>query len=75
VLRTAQDESAGCLLELAVGGGKPVILPSGEKRTSLEDGDEVILRGFCRKEGYPRISLGECRGLVLPAGETSPSDR
>ncbi len=45
----------------------------GEKRTALEDGDEVILSGFCRKEGYPKISLGECRGLVLPALEAPPS--
>jgi fumarylacetoacetase len=62
-----QEDSAGCLLELAHGGGKPVQLPNGEKRTALEDGDEVILSGFCRKDGYPKISLGECRGMVLPA--------
>jgi fumarylacetoacetase len=69
-----QDESAGCLLELAVGGGKPVVLPGGEKRIALEDGDEVILRGFCRRDGHPKISLGECRGLVLPALEAPPSE-
>ena len=61
------DESAGCLLELTVGGKQPIGLPNGETRTSLEDGDEVILRGFCRREGFPDISLDECRGLVLPA--------
>ena len=61
------DESAGCLLELSVGGKQPIGLPNGETRTSLEDGDEVILRGFCRREGFPDISLDECRGLVLPA--------
>jgi len=60
-------DAAGCLLELTHGGGKPVLLPNGEKRTALEDGDEVILRGYCRKEGHPRITLGECRGVVLPA--------
>jgi fumarylacetoacetase len=67
------EDSAGCLLELAHGGGKPILLPNGEKRVSLEDGDEVILRGFCKREGYPRISFGECRGLVLPANEADPS--
>jgi len=61
------DESAGCLLELTAGGKQPIPLPNGETRTALEDGDEVILRGFCRREGFPDISLGECRGLVLPA--------
>ncbi|MGA2851260.1 MAG: fumarylacetoacetase [Terracidiphilus sp.] len=61
------DESAGCLLELTNGGQQPIALPNGETRSSLQDGDEVILRGFCRREGLPDVSLGECRGLVLPA--------
>ena len=61
------DESAGCLLELTIGGKQPIALPNGETRSALHDGDEVILRGLCRREGFPDISLGECRGLVLPA--------
>jgi fumarylacetoacetase len=63
----AEHAAAGCLLELTRGGVQPVQLPNGEKRTALEDGDEVILRGFCQREGFPVISLGECRGTVLPA--------
>jgi fumarylacetoacetase len=63
----AEENSAGCLLELTRGGKQPVTLPNGETRSALEDGDEVILRGFCRREGFPLISLGECRGVVLPA--------
>jgi fumarylacetoacetase len=62
-----EDESAGCLLELTVGGKQPIELPNGELRSYLEDGDEVVLRGFCRREGFPDVSLGECRGLVVPA--------
>ena len=62
-----EDDAAGCLLELTAGGAKPILLSNGESRTALEDGDEVILRGFCRREGFPEISLGECRGVVLPA--------
>jgi fumarylacetoacetase len=62
-----EENAAGCLLELTRGGARPVVLPNGENRAALEDGDEVILRGFCRREGFPRISLGECRGVVLPA--------
>jgi fumarylacetoacetase len=62
-----EDSAAGCLLELTAGGARPITLPNGEIRTALEDGDEVILRGFCRREGFPLISLGECRGVVLPA--------
>ena len=62
-----EASSAGCLLELTAGGAKPIVLPNGETRAALEDGDEVILRGVCRKNGFPDISLGECRGTVLPA--------
>jgi fumarylacetoacetase len=60
-------ESAGCLLELTAGGPTPVVLPNGESRRALEDGDEVILRGVCRRSGFPDVSLGECRGVVLPS--------
>ena len=57
----------GCLLELTQRGAKPVTLPNGETRSFLQDGDEVILRGFCERQGFPRVSLGECRGTVLSA--------
>lgn len=62
-----KDETAGCLLELTSGGKQPIMLANGETRTQLEDGDEVILRGFCHREGFPAVTLGECRGLVIPA--------
>jgi fumarylacetoacetase len=55
------------LLELSQGGKRPLPLPNGELRTFLEDGDTVILRGYCQREGFRRIGLGECRGSVLPA--------
>jgi fumarylacetoacetase len=64
------DDSAGCLLELTVDGKQPIALPNGETRSALENGDEVILRGFCRRQGFPDVSLGECRGVVLPALRT-----
>jgi len=57
-------ESRGCLLEMTLGGKDPVRLPSGEIRTFLEDGDEVILRGYCEKPGTARIGFGECRGII-----------
>jgi fumarylacetoacetase len=62
-----EPEEAGSLLELSRGGKKPVKLPNGEKRTFLEDGDAVILRAHCEREGFARIGFGECRGEVLPA--------
>jgi fumarylacetoacetase len=58
--------SAGCLLELTRNGTEPIALPTGETRSFLADGDEVILSGFCTRPGYPRIGLGECRATVLP---------
>lgn len=60
-------DARGCLLELTWRGTEPIELPSGETRRFLEDGDEVILRAFCEREGLPRIGFGECRGTVLPA--------
>jgi fumarylacetoacetase len=58
-------EARGCLLELTWRGTEPISLPNGETRRFLEDGDEVILRGYCEKEGLPRIGFGECRGVVI----------
>ena len=57
-------ESRGCLLELTWRGTEPLQLPTGEPRRFLEDGDEVIMRGWCEREGYARIGFGECRGIV-----------
>ncbi|HZL56502.1 MAG TPA: fumarylacetoacetase [Bryobacteraceae bacterium] len=57
-------DSRGCLLELTRRGAEPIALPSGETRKFLEDGDEVILRGYCEREGHARIGFGECRGIV-----------
>lgn len=61
------EESQGCLLERTRRGTQPLALPTGEVRRFLEDGDEVILRGFCERDGHPRIGFGECRGTVVPA--------
>jgi fumarylacetoacetase len=57
----------GCLLEVTLNGAEPFELPTRETRTFLEDGDEVILRGWCEAPGFRRIGLGECRGVITPA--------
>ncbi|AOU95297.1 fumarylacetoacetase [Achromobacter ruhlandii] len=62
-----QPSEAGSMLELNHGGKQPIELPWGEKRTFLQDGDQVIMRAECVKAGYPRIGFGECSGTVLPA--------
>jgi fumarylacetoacetase len=63
----ARPEQAGSLLELSAGGKNPLTLANGETRTFLQDGDAIILRAWCEREGYQRIGFGECRGQVLPA--------
>ncbi len=42
-------------------------LPTGETRKFLADGDEVIIKGYCERDGFRRIGFGECRGVVKPA--------
>ncbi|MGC1727758.1 MAG: fumarylacetoacetase, partial [Steroidobacteraceae bacterium] len=66
-------EEAGSLLELTAGGRRAVPLAAGEQRTFLEDGDRVMLRGWCARPGCVRIGLGECAATVLPA--RAPADR
>jgi fumarylacetoacetase len=59
------DEARGCLLEITANGSQPVTLPDGTSRRWLEDGDEVVLRGFAERPGVRRICLGECRGRIV----------
>jgi fumarylacetoacetase len=58
---------AGSLLELTAGGRQPLALAGGETRAFLEDGDRVMLRGWCERKGYVRIGFGEAAATVLPA--------
>ena len=58
-------DARGCLLELTWRGAEPLTLPTGETRKFLEDGDEVIMRGWCEGAGAVRIGMGECRGIVV----------
>jgi len=61
-------DSRGSLLELSWNGKEPLTLRSGAKRAFLEDGDEVVLRGWCQGQGY-RVGFGKCAGRVLPADQ------
>ncbi|HEV2690091.1 MAG TPA: fumarylacetoacetase [Bryobacteraceae bacterium] len=63
-------QNRGSLLEMTWRGTEPLTLPTGEVRKFLEDGDEVILRGWCEAPEFRRIGLGECRGVILPAHQT-----
>jgi fumarylacetoacetase len=57
----------GSLLELTHGGRQPIALPDGETRAFLQDGDTVILKAHCEREGARRIGFGECVGTVRAA--------
>ena len=61
------DGEQGCLLELTLGGRRPVRLIDGTERRFLEDGDTVELRAWCERPGAARIGFGSCTGTVLPA--------
>ena len=60
-------DGCGSLLETTNGGRQAVRLASGEERRFLEDGDEIVLRGQARRDGFVPIGFGECRGSVLPS--------
>ncbi|MFL9812666.1 fumarylacetoacetase [Stutzerimonas sp. VN223-3] len=69
-LSGSSPDSLGSLLEITQGGKQALELPSGETRTFLEDGDEIILKARCRGEGHASIGFGECRGRVMPASHS-----
>ena len=60
------EDSFGSMLELCWKGTKQIDLGNGITRKFLQDGDEVIMTGYCEKEGY-RIGFGKCTGKILPA--------
>jgi fumarylacetoacetase len=63
----SETTARGCLLEITARGAQPVVLRNGESRKFLEDGDTVILRGYCERAGAARIGFGECRGTIEAA--------
>ena len=65
-----EPEQAACLLELTQGGRQALTLPGPTQRRWLEDGDTVVLRAWCQREGAAHIGFGECRGQVVPHAPT-----
>lgn len=60
----ATSGSFGSLMEISYGGREPVLLPDGEQRTWLEDGDELVLQARAERDGWRSIGFGECTGQV-----------
>ena len=47
----------------------PIKLTTGEERKFIQDGDEIIIKGYCLADGFRRIGFGECRATILPADD------
>ncbi len=62
----ASQDAFGSMLELSWGGTKPIRLHDGSERKFINDGDTVIMRGYCEKDGL-HIGFGECATKILPS--------
>jgi fumarylacetoacetase len=62
----SDKDARGSLLEISWNGTEPIELPGGARRTFLEDGDSLVMRGWCQGDGY-RVGFGEVEGTILPA--------
>jgi fumarylacetoacetase len=61
-----EKHQRGSLLEISWNGSEPLELPGGVKRTFLEDGDSLVMRGWCQGDGY-RVGFGEVEGTIVAA--------
>ena len=61
-----ERDQRGSLLEISWNGTEPLQLPGGISRTFLEDGDSLVMRGWCQGNGY-RVGFGEVEGTIVPA--------
>jgi fumarylacetoacetase len=60
-----QPGSYGSMAELSSLGREPILMPSGERRSFLEDGDTVMMSGGCAREGLASIGLGTLTGSII----------
>ena len=68
---SSTDKSGyGSMVELCWGGKESILLPNGEERKFLVDGDEVKMTGVCVGNGF-NIGFGDCRGQIIPAKDDS----
>ena len=66
-LSVADESGLGSLLEISKGGKEPMSAPTGETRSFLEDGDELILSARCARDGFAQVGFGTCTGMIRPA--------
>jgi maleylacetoacetate isomerase len=63
----AEQHNFGSMLELSWKGSREIQLDDGEVRKFLKDGDAVIMKGWCQREGMGRVGFGQCSAKILPA--------
>jgi fumarylacetoacetase len=61
-----EKDQRGSLLEISWNGTEPVELAPGVRRSFLEDGDSLVMHGWCQGDGY-RVGFGEVEGTITPA--------
>jgi fumarylacetoacetase len=59
------SDSFGSMLELTWAGKNPIKLKDGSERKFINDGDTVIIKGFCKNNGV-RIGFGEVSNKLQP---------
>ncbi|KAF2833321.1 fumarylacetoacetate hydrolase FahA [Ophiobolus disseminans] len=57
----------GSFIEQSQNGKEQISLSGGEKRTFLEDGDEITIRGVCGADEEALVGFGECIGRIEPS--------
>jgi fumarylacetoacetase len=59
------EDSFGSMLEITWGGKNPIKMNDGSERKFINDGDTVIIKGFCQNNEV-RIGFGEVSSKLLP---------
>lgn len=59
------EGSLGSMLEITWGGQNPIKMKDGSERKFINDGDTVIMRGYCKNDSV-RIGFGEVSSKLLP---------
>ena len=62
----SMEGTFGSMLELTKAGSKPIKLKDGTIRKFINDGDTVVLKGYCNNKKV-RIGFGECKSKLRKA--------
>ena len=63
----SSDSELGSMLEITRGGNIELELTNGERRGFLQDGDCIVMTGYCEAPGAARIGFGSASATILPA--------